>query len=82
MPDLPADLSTSSTEEVMTREAENRAWNKELRLKNSDLVNSRLAHKIGPDEYAVHRKIAVADALECRRRAAVLANEISRRTRH
>ena len=82
MPELPEDLSTCSLEDVMISHAENRAWNKELRMRNTDLVNSRLAQRIGHDEYAIHRKVGVADALECKRRATVLANEITSRTRH
>ena len=75
MPELPEDLSTCSLEDVMISHAENRAWNKELRLRNTDLVNSRLAQRIG-------RLYGVADALECKRRAAILSNEITSRTRH
>ena len=54
---LPEDLSTCSLEEVITTQAENRAWSKELRLKSNALVNSRLAKAISQDEYTATRKV-------------------------
>ena len=74
------DFSTSSLEEVLRWQAENRAWSKELRLKNSSLVNDRLANNISQDDYVANRKVAHEDAAECRRRATVLDTQIVRRT--
>jgi hypothetical protein len=77
---MPEDLSTYSLEEVITTQAENRAWSKELRLKSNALVNSRLAKAISQDEYNATRKVTHEETAECRRRAAVLVNEILGRT--
>jgi hypothetical protein len=72
------DLSTCTWEEVLTRLAENRAWSKELRLKTSALVNTRLAKAISQADYLASRKEATEDAAECRRRASVLESQINR----
>lgn len=74
------DLSLCSLDEVYLCQAENRAWSKELRLKTASLVNRRLAKDISQDEYTANRKQAVEDAVECKRRAEVLANEIAGRS--
>ena len=71
------DFTGASVDELLRSQAENRAWNKELRLKSTALVNSRLAKDISLEEYAAHRKQANDDAAECKRRATILANEIS-----
>jgi hypothetical protein len=76
----PEDFSTCTLKEVLGWQAENRAWNKELRLKTSCLVNSRLAKNITQDDYLANRKIFHEDAAECRRRANVLDAQITRRT--
>lgn len=60
----------------MGLQEQNRAWQKDLRLKGSALINSRLAKQISPEEYATHRAIAKTDAEECKRRGSKLADEI------
>ena len=72
------DFSTSSLEDVLRWQAENRAWSKELRRKSSSLVNSRLANDISRDDYVANRKIAHEEAAECRRRADLLDTQIAR----
>jgi hypothetical protein len=74
------DFATSSLEEVLAWQAENRAWSKELRLKTNSLVNSRLANEISLDDYLATRKLVHEDSAECRRRAALLDAQIMRRT--
>ena len=61
-------------------QAENRAWNKELRLKTNTLVNSRLAKNISQDDYLATRKLVHEDAAECRRRANIIDAQIARHT--
>jgi hypothetical protein len=70
------DFSNWSIEEILRSQSENRNWNKELRLRNTDLVNNRLAKKIEQDEYILHRKLGNEEAAECKRRATLLMNEI------
>jgi hypothetical protein len=72
------DFSTCTWEEVLARVAENRAWSKELRLRTSALVNTRLAKTISQADYVASRKLAHEDAAECRRRAVVLEGHINR----
>ena len=67
-------------EEILKSQAENRAWSKELRRKNSELVNSRLANHITLADYAADRKLVHEETAECRRRASILDTQISRRT--
>ena len=74
------DFSTSSLEEVLESQAENRVWSKELRLKANALVNSRLAKAISQDDYLSNRKAAHEDAAECRRRASILLSQLIRHT--
>jgi hypothetical protein len=74
------DFSTSSLEEVLRYQTENRAWNKELRFRSSALVNSRLANEITQDDYLTNRKQARQDTEECQRRAAILESQITRCT--
>lgn len=72
------DFSTSSLEEILRWQAENRAWSKELRHKANSLVSSRLAHNISLADYLANRKRAREDAAECRRRATILEAQIRR----
>jgi hypothetical protein len=72
------DVSSCSWEEVLARLAENRAWSKELRLRTSALVNTRLAKTISQADYVASRKLAHEDAAECRRRAVLLESQINR----
>lgn len=81
MPSWSEDFSTQSLEDVFRTQAENRAWNKQLRQRNTALVNSRLAQLIDHAEYAVNRKLGHEEAAECRRRAMILVNEITSRIR-
>jgi hypothetical protein len=74
------DFSTCTLQEVLGWQAENRAWNKELRHKNSSLVNSRLANEISQADYLANRKVAHEEAAECRRRANILDTQIIQRT--
>jgi hypothetical protein len=74
------DFSTCTLQEVLGWQAENRAWNKELRHKTSSLVNSRLANEISQADYLANRKVAHEEAAECRRRANILDTQILRRT--
>jgi len=80
MSSWPEDFSTCTLKEVLGWQAENRAWNKELRLKTNSLVNSRLAKDITQDDYLENRKRVHEEAAECRRRANILDAQITRRT--
>ena len=79
MPTWTEDLSSRTFDEIVRSLDENRAWHRELRLKASALVNSRLAKEIRSEEYAVNREIGKQDAAECKRRGSILARELSRR---
>ena len=79
MPNWPDDLSSCTLEEIFNSELDNRAWYKELRLQNTDLVNKRLAKSISQDEYTVTRRETSEAAAECKRRGAILVREITRR---
>jgi hypothetical protein len=74
------DFSTTSLEEVLEYQAENRAWSKELRQRSNALVNSRLANEISQADYLISRDLARLDAIECQRRAAILDAQIARST--
>ena len=74
----PEDFSTCTLKEVLGWQAENRAWNKELRLRTNTLVNSRLAKNISQDDYLATRKLVHEDAAECRRRANIIDAQIAR----
>jgi hypothetical protein len=78
MPTWPENYSASCLEEVIQKQAENRAWNKELRRKATDLVNSRLSNDISHPDYLASRKIGHEESAECRRRASILDTEITR----
>jgi hypothetical protein len=73
------DFSTCSLEEVLGLKAENRAWSKELRQKNTSLVNSRLANDISQADYQENRKVGHEEAAECQRRANLIDAQIVRR---
>ena len=62
------DFSTCTLEEMLGLKAENRAWGKELRVKNTALVNSRLANAITRADYQENRKVGHEDATEWQRR--------------
>ena len=72
-------FSQSSFEDVLRIQAENRMWNKTLRLQAAALVDSRLAKQISREEYAMRRRAATEDAAECKRRGEILSDEIRRR---
>lgn len=78
MSSWPEDFSTCTLKEVLGWQAENRAWNKELRLKTNMLVNSRLAKNISQDDYLATRKLVHDETAECRRRANLLDAQITR----
>jgi hypothetical protein len=73
------DFATFRLDEVLRWQAENRAWSKELRQRNTALVNSRLAKLISQDAYVSDRKLVSEDTAECRRRAAILDTQIVQR---
>ncbi len=72
---------TSTLDEVTLSQVENQQWYKELQRKTNALMDSKLAKQIGPEEYATNRKAANDEMAECRRRRAILANEIFNRKR-
>jgi len=74
------DFSTSSLDDILRFQLENRAWNKELRGRSTALVNRRLANEISQDDYLTNRKLTRQDAEECQRRAYILDSHISRCT--
>jgi len=78
MPPWSDTYSASSLEEVIQKQAENRAWNKELRRKASVLVNSRLSNDISLADYLASRKVGHEESAECRRRANLIDLEITR----
>jgi hypothetical protein len=73
MPEWSEDFSQRTPDEIVGLQAENRAWQKELRTTALALVNSRLAKQISQEEYAVKREAAKSDADECGRRTNMLA---------
>jgi hypothetical protein len=73
------DLSNCSLEEILKSDAENRAWSKQLRIRISALVNSRLSHQISLAEYTVCRTQVNEEAAECKRRRWILSGEIENR---
>jgi len=62
------DISTCTLEEMLGLKDENRAWGKELRVKNIALVNSRLANAITQADYREDRKVGHEAAAEWQRR--------------
>lgn len=78
-PFWPEDFVGRSLEELIRIEIENRAWNHSLRSGVAALVDSRLAKNIDQEEYAARRQEANEQAVECKRRRAVLLREIRRR---
>ena len=75
------DFSHGSLEEVMSSQAKNTAWGKELRLSNRAVVDSRLAHEISPEEYSASRQLHNQDMVEFGRRRTILIDAISTRLR-
>jgi hypothetical protein len=69
-------LRECSRDELLLLEAENREWNKQLRLQATALVNARLAKQIGLEDYAASRLRAKDDAAECKQRATLLHREL------
>ncbi|HSP69681.1 MAG TPA: hypothetical protein VLN48_18285 [Bryobacteraceae bacterium] len=78
MPPWSENYSASSLEEVLQKQAENRAWSKELRRKANVLVNSRLSNDITLADYLASRKLGHEESAECRRRANLIDLEITR----
>jgi hypothetical protein len=78
-PVFPENISACGLDEIFAIQAENRAWNKELRALASALVNTRLAKNISMEDYTATRQRAAHEAAECKRRAMLLLNEIDRR---
>jgi hypothetical protein len=73
------DFTGLTLEQILKLHIDNRAWNKALRLQSSALVNSRLANQIDRDSYTQRRSTAQAEAVECKRRADILFQEITSR---
>ena len=78
MPPWSDTYSASSLEDVLQKQAENRAWSKELRRKANVLVNSRLSNDISLADYLASRKVGHEESAECRRRANLIELEINR----
>ncbi len=74
------DYSSSSLQEILESQEENRVWGKEIRRKASALVNSRLAKDISQADYLSTRDHAHGDAVEFRRRAVLLQSQLALRT--
>jgi len=82
MPVWCEDFSAFRLEDVLQRQAQNRAWSKELRLRSTTLVNRRLARQISQADYALDRQRVHEETTECRRRAAILDVQIIERTKY
>ena len=80
-PFWPDDLSALSNQAALNFMAENRAWNKRLRVGSAALVNTRLAKTITKEEYASRRKRSNQDTAECWRRASMLMRDMAARER-
>jgi hypothetical protein len=78
MPPWSENYSASNLEEVLQKQAENRAWSKELRRKANVLVNSRLSNDISLADYLASRRLGHEESAECRRRANLIELEITR----
>lgn len=74
-------LSTLSNTEVVVLQDENRQWNKDLRQRMADLVDSRMAQQISFEEYTATRKATKEEAAECEEQLTVLRTEMARRDR-
>ena len=76
MPEWSDDFSQCTLIDVIALMDENRAWQKELRSRSAVLVESKLAKRIGPEEYAAQRKVVKDDVGESKRRANILGQEL------
>ena len=74
-------LSTLSNTEVVLLQDENRQWNKNLRQRMADLVDTRMAQQISYEEYTATRKATKDEAAECEEQLTVLRMEMARRDR-
>jgi len=79
VPEWSEDFSQRTLKEIVGLQEDNHAFQKVLRRLSAALIESRLAKEIGPEEYALKRKIAVEQAEEAKRRKIVLADELWRR---
>jgi len=79
VPEWSEDFSQRSLKEIVGMQEDNHAYQKELRRLSAALIESRLAKEIGPEEYALKRKLAMEQAEEYKRRKIVLADELWRR---
>lgn len=73
------DLSSYSWEDILRSQSENREWYKQVRVRISTLIDSKLEKRIGSDEYSAGRRAMGEDVTECRRRLQMLLNEIAGR---
>lgn len=72
------DRSSETLEDILGAQAENRAWGKQLRERANSLIKERLAKNISQADYLANRTVSREEASECRRRAAILHEEILR----
>ncbi len=75
------ELGGLTLKEVWERQAQNRAWGKEIRQKMADLVNRRLAKVITQMDYDSQRKEFENDVREWRRRTSIVNQRIVDETR-
>jgi hypothetical protein len=74
------EISTVALEELVTTQNENQMWCRELRLRINALMDSKLAKRIGSEEYATSRQLVNKEMLECQRRGRMLREEITNRS--
>jgi SOS response regulatory protein OraA/RecX len=75
MPDVPADLTQFSAEEIINLQKENHARSTALRHRMRALLDSRLARKITKEEFDLERAVINEDVLACRQRGMALEDE-------
>jgi len=73
------DLSSSTLEEIIQLESDNRAWRKELKIKVDSLIDDKLAKRIGAEQYAAGRRATGEESAECSRRWLILNEKIATR---
>ena len=77
MPPWSDDLSNLTLDEVSVMRKENRSWYRELQRKINTLADSKLSKEISSEVYASKRTVLSEAIAEYKRRARILANEIS-----
>ncbi|GEM_PF-5565264 len=74
-------LSSMCNADLVRLQGENRQRKREIRQRVAALVNSRVAHQIGYEEYSASRNSAKEEATACEQQMAALRTEIARRNR-